>query len=147
MKTTFIVPFICQENHDKLEFITADCRADFSNDGYGCYFGTGIPSWATPKGERLDDNTSLSQTYEIIVIQPFHSLTIVIHDFGPVLYQSVLGALVIVNLKGMLMQVKETPYLWKRDRPDCVSVHITHLWSHDNHSCRSSLKHEQLKGF
>ncbi|XP_068573200.1 solute carrier family 26 member 3 isoform X2 [Cebidichthys violaceus] len=33
---------------------------------------------------------------------------------------SVLGALVIVNLKGMLMQFREIPYLWRRDKPDCV---------------------------
>ncbi|XP_029019300.1 chloride anion exchanger-like [Betta splendens] len=34
--------------------------------------------------------------------------------------KSVLGAVVIVNLKGMLMQFGEIPYLWKRDKPDCV---------------------------
>ncbi|XP_037318338.2 chloride anion exchanger-like isoform X2 [Pungitius pungitius] len=33
---------------------------------------------------------------------------------------SVLGALVIVNLKGMLMQFREIPYLWMRDKPECV---------------------------
>uniref|UniRef100_A0A8C5EH91 Chloride anion exchanger-like n=1 Tax=Gouania willdenowi TaxID=441366 RepID=A0A8C5EH91_GOUWI len=35
--------------------------------------------------------------------------------------KSVLGAVVIVNLKSMLMQVREIPYLWRRDKPDCVS--------------------------
>lgn len=35
--------------------------------------------------------------------------------------QSVLGAVVIVNLKGMLMQFAEVPYLWRRDKADCVS--------------------------
>ncbi|XP_037617170.1 solute carrier family 26 member 3 [Sebastes umbrosus] len=34
--------------------------------------------------------------------------------------RSVLGALVIVNLKGMLMQFREIPYLWRRDKPECV---------------------------
>ncbi|XP_061815030.1 chloride anion exchanger-like [Nerophis lumbriciformis] len=34
--------------------------------------------------------------------------------------KSVLGAVVIVNLKGMLMQFREVPYLWRRDKPDCV---------------------------
>ncbi|XP_061107819.1 chloride anion exchanger-like [Conger conger] len=34
--------------------------------------------------------------------------------------KSVLGALVVVNLKGMLMQFREIPYLWRKDRPDCV---------------------------
>lgn len=39
--------------------------------------------------------------------------------------QSVLGAVVVVNLKGMLMQVREVPYLWRRDKHDCVSAHTT----------------------
>lgn len=34
--------------------------------------------------------------------------------------KSVLGAVVIVNLKGMLMQVVTVPYLWNKDRPDCI---------------------------
>ncbi|XP_077449761.1 chloride anion exchanger-like isoform X2 [Stigmatopora argus] len=34
--------------------------------------------------------------------------------------KSVLGAVVIVNLKGMLAQFREVPYLWRRDKPDCV---------------------------
>uniref|UniRef100_A0A665UDX2 Solute carrier family 26 member 3 n=1 Tax=Echeneis naucrates TaxID=173247 RepID=A0A665UDX2_ECHNA len=33
---------------------------------------------------------------------------------------SVLGALVIVNLKGMLMQFREVPYLLRRDKLECV---------------------------
>uniref|UniRef100_A0A3B3V3T7 Chloride anion exchanger-like n=1 Tax=Poecilia latipinna TaxID=48699 RepID=A0A3B3V3T7_9TELE len=36
--------------------------------------------------------------------------------------RSVLGALVIVNLKGMLMQFSEIPYLWRRDKPECVGA-------------------------
>ncbi|KAJ8386682.1 hypothetical protein AAFF_G00167980 [Aldrovandia affinis] len=39
--------------------------------------------------------------------------------------QSVLGALVIINLKGMLMQFREIPYLWRKDRPDCVVWIVT----------------------
>ncbi|KAG7236845.1 hypothetical protein INR49_000223 [Caranx melampygus] len=34
--------------------------------------------------------------------------------------RSVLGALVIVNLKGMLMQFREILYLWRRDKLECV---------------------------
>ncbi|XP_034528837.1 chloride anion exchanger-like isoform X1 [Notolabrus celidotus] len=34
--------------------------------------------------------------------------------------KSVLGAVIIVNLKGMLMQVRDVPYLWRKDKPDCV---------------------------
>uniref|UniRef100_A0A4W4DT17 STAS domain-containing protein n=1 Tax=Electrophorus electricus TaxID=8005 RepID=A0A4W4DT17_ELEEL len=39
--------------------------------------------------------------------------------------KSVLGAVVIVNLKGMLMQVCHVPSLWKKDRPDCVVWIVT----------------------
>ncbi|KAK3544683.1 hypothetical protein QTP86_026152 [Hemibagrus guttatus] len=64
--------------------------------------------------------------------------------------KSVLGAVVIVNLKGMLMQVREVPYLWKKDRPDCVVWIVTCVasillglgswpccgtWSRDDYCC------------
>ncbi|KAM4712387.1 chloride anion exchanger-like [Anableps anableps] len=39
--------------------------------------------------------------------------------------RSVLGAVVIVNLKGMLMQFREILYLWRRDKPDCVVWVVT----------------------
>ncbi|KAJ8381631.1 hypothetical protein SKAU_G00024090 [Synaphobranchus kaupii] len=39
--------------------------------------------------------------------------------------KSVLGALVVVNLKGMLMQFREIPYLLRKDRPDCVVWVVT----------------------
>uniref|UniRef100_A0A8C4IK44 STAS domain-containing protein n=1 Tax=Dicentrarchus labrax TaxID=13489 RepID=A0A8C4IK44_DICLA len=41
--------------------------------------------------------------------------------------KSVLGALVIVNLKGMLMQFSEILYLWRKDKPDCVVWVVTCL--------------------
>ncbi|XP_061571166.1 chloride anion exchanger-like [Cololabis saira] len=34
--------------------------------------------------------------------------------------KSVLGAVVIVNLKGMLLQIRDVPSLWRRDKPDTV---------------------------
>ncbi|KAM4615558.1 solute carrier family 26 member 3 [Polymixia lowei] len=43
--------------------------------------------------------------------------------------RSVLGALVIVNLKGMLMQVRDIPYLWRRDKPDLVVWLVTFVAS------------------
>ncbi|XP_041112186.1 chloride anion exchanger-like [Polyodon spathula] len=43
------------------------------------------------------------------------------------LQKSVLGALVVVNLKGMLMQMREIPYLWRKDRPDCVVWVVTFI--------------------
>ncbi|XP_033889498.1 chloride anion exchanger-like [Acipenser ruthenus] len=45
------------------------------------------------------------------------------------LQKSVLGALVVVNLKGMLMQMREIPYLWRKDRPDCVVWLVTFIAS------------------
>ncbi|XP_056311615.1 solute carrier family 26 member 3 [Danio aesculapii] len=43
--------------------------------------------------------------------------------------RSVLGALVIVNLKGMLMQFRELPFLWRNDRPDFVTWMVTFVAS------------------
>uniref|UniRef100_A0A8C2A668 Solute carrier family 26 member 3 n=1 Tax=Cyprinus carpio TaxID=7962 RepID=A0A8C2A668_CYPCA len=43
--------------------------------------------------------------------------------------RSVLGALVIVNLKGMLMQFRELPFLWKNDRTDFVTWVVTFVAS------------------
>ncbi|XP_076861087.1 chloride anion exchanger-like [Brachyhypopomus gauderio] len=43
--------------------------------------------------------------------------------------KSVLGAVVMVNLKGMLLQVCHVPYLWKKDRPDCVVWLVTFVAS------------------
>uniref|UniRef100_A0A669D3H7 Solute carrier family 26 member 3, tandem duplicate 2 n=1 Tax=Oreochromis niloticus TaxID=8128 RepID=A0A669D3H7_ORENI len=37
--------------------------------------------------------------------------------------KSVLGAVIIINLKGSLMQFREIPYLWRRDKADCVRPH------------------------
>uniref|UniRef100_A0A3B3T5A1 Solute carrier family 26 member 3, tandem duplicate 2 n=1 Tax=Paramormyrops kingsleyae TaxID=1676925 RepID=A0A3B3T5A1_9TELE len=34
--------------------------------------------------------------------------------------KAVLGAIVIINLKGMLMQMRVVGFLWKKDRPDCM---------------------------
>ncbi|KAJ1161357.1 hypothetical protein NDU88_001844 [Pleurodeles waltl] len=41
------------------------------------------------------------------------------------LQKSVLSALVLVNLKGMLMQFTEIPVLWKKDRVDCIVWVVT----------------------
>ncbi|XP_060886428.1 chloride anion exchanger-like [Labrus mixtus] len=41
--------------------------------------------------------------------------------------RAVLGALVIVNLKGMLMQFREILYLWRRDKIECVVWVVTCL--------------------
>uniref|UniRef100_A0A8C4RWC5 Solute carrier family 26 member 3, tandem duplicate 2 n=1 Tax=Erpetoichthys calabaricus TaxID=27687 RepID=A0A8C4RWC5_ERPCA len=48
---------------------------------------------------------------------------IVILWIGFLLYplqKSVLASLIVINLKGMLMQLREVPYLYRKDKPDCV---------------------------
>ncbi|XP_069485255.1 chloride anion exchanger [Ambystoma mexicanum] len=45
---------------------------------------------------------------------------------GP-LQKSVLSALVLVNLKGMLMQFNEIPILWRKDRFDCIVWVVTFI--------------------
>lgn len=44
-------------------------------------------------------------------------------------FQSVLGGIVVANLKGMFMQVNDVPILWRKNRTDCVS----NDWKHTNH--------------
>ncbi|KAF7693968.1 pendrin-like [Silurus meridionalis] len=48
---------------------------------------------------------------------------IVIVALGPLLQplqKSVLGAIVVANLKGMFMQVHDVPILWRKNRTDCL---------------------------
>ncbi len=40
-----------------------------------------------------------------------------------VLFQACLAAIIIIALKGMFMQAKDLPKLWKIDRIDFVSAH------------------------
>lgn len=63
-----------------------------------------------PKVDLITPENHLNQVLRIWVESKHESLP----------WQSVLGAVVLVNLKGMLMQVREIPYLWRRDKPDCV---------------------------
>lgn len=42
--------------------------------------------------------------------------------------QSVLGALIAINLKNTLLQLSDPYYLWKKSKLDCVSQ-ITHTLS------------------
>uniref|UniRef100_A0AAR2LRG7 STAS domain-containing protein n=1 Tax=Pygocentrus nattereri TaxID=42514 RepID=A0AAR2LRG7_PYGNA len=49
---------------------------------------------------------------------------IVIVAVGPLLQplqKSVLGAIIVANLKGMFMQVHDVPILWRKNKTDCVS--------------------------
>lgn len=86
-------------------FTNADRGADLSHDGYDCNSGAWLPAGAPSYGETHQ----LSEWKDFIcTCNTWLSL------------QSVLGALVIVNLKGMLMQFREILYLWRRDKPDCV---------------------------
>ena len=40
--------------------------------------------------------------------------------------QSVLGALIAVNLKNTLLQLSDPYYLWQKSRLDCVSLGMHH---------------------
>lgn len=92
-------------------FLTnADCRLDLSHDGNDRYSSTWLPFGATTYGEaQLFLELKSSMLFLVVCIV---MLT------NPI--QSVLGALVIVNLKGMLMQFREIPDLWRKDMPECV---------------------------
>lgn len=88
-----------------------DCWFAVSCHCYDRYIGHRLPPRSTSKGKphnlKGEVNPSVGSAWHLITVLSWR--------------QSVLGAVVIVNLKGMLMQVRDIPYLWRRDKPDCVS--------------------------
>ncbi len=135
-------------------FITfVDSWSSFSHDGTDCDCSSRISTWAVAQGENCYIFIYIVCKLHEIVIQswtPCHSTS---HnsDVGVNLmsfmffFQSVLGALVIVNLKGMLMQFRELPFLWKNDQTDFVSFCFLYHqlfceWSLIIWSSRSSLQ-------
>lgn len=79
---------------------------------------------------HLDANVStITKDFTADTFVPACRIACIVMLTNPI--QSVLGALVIVNLKGMLMQFREIPYLWRRDTPDCVCAQWLHSQNSD----------------
>ncbi|KAM3587318.1 uncharacterized protein V6R79_001916 [Siganus canaliculatus] len=87
---------------------------------FGASFKSFVASTAlsrTAVQESTGGKTQIAGLLSAIIVM---IVTLAIGFLLEPLPKSVLGAVVIVNLKGMLMQFREIPYLWKKDRPDCV---------------------------
>ncbi|XP_070710345.1 chloride anion exchanger-like [Pempheris klunzingeri] len=92
--------------------------------GVSNIFGASFKSFAastalsrTAVQESTGGKTQIAGLLSAIIVM---IVTLAIGFLLEPLPKSVLGAVVIVNLKGMLMQFREVPYLWRRDKPDCV---------------------------
>ncbi len=113
----------CLENKEWMVnvcFITfEDSWSSFSHDGTDCDCSCRISTWAVAQGENFCVFIYIvCQLHEVLSFRA-QSRVNLMHFM--LFFQSVLGALVIVNLKGMLMQFRELPFLWKNDRTDFVS--------------------------
>ncbi|KAJ8381632.1 hypothetical protein SKAU_G00024100 [Synaphobranchus kaupii] len=96
---------------------------------FGAAFNSFVASTALSRSavqESTGGKTQIAGLLSAIIVM------IVILSLGFLLEplpKSVLGAVVIINLKGMLMQFREIPYLWRKDRPDCVVWIVTCIGS------------------
>ncbi|KAJ0037041.1 hypothetical protein NL108_016422, partial [Boleophthalmus pectinirostris] len=83
---------------------------------FKCFAGSTVLSRSAIQ-ESTGGKTQVAGLVSAIIVLVF---TLAIGFLLEPLPKSVLGSVVIVNLKGMLMQFRDVPYLWRRDKPDCV---------------------------
>ncbi|KAL0962856.1 hypothetical protein UPYG_G00346390 [Umbra pygmaea] len=96
---------------------------------FGAAFKTFAASTALSRSAVQESTGGKTQIAGLLSALIVMVVTLAIGFLLEPLPKSVLGAVVIINLKGMLMQVKDIPYLWRRDRPDCVVWLVTCLGS------------------
>ncbi|XP_042560963.1 chloride anion exchanger-like isoform X1 [Clupea harengus] len=92
---------------------------------FGASFRSFVASTALSRSAVQESTGGKTQIAGLLSAMMAMIVTVAIGFLLEPLPKSVLGALVIVNLKGMLLQVTEVPYLWRRDRPDCVVWLVT----------------------
>ncbi|XP_055016010.1 chloride anion exchanger-like [Boleophthalmus pectinirostris] len=108
-------PQPCQQSLDYLELIAFEVSNIF-----GASFKSFAASTALSRSAVQESTGGKTQVAGLLSAIIVMVVTVAIGFLLEPLPKSVLGAVVIVNLKGMLMQVREVPYLWRRDKPDCV---------------------------
>ncbi|XP_076153648.1 chloride anion exchanger-like [Alosa pseudoharengus] len=86
----------------------------------GASFRSFVASTALSRTAVQESTGGKTQIASLVSAMMAMIVTVAIGFLLEPLPKSVLGALVIINLKGMLLQVTEVPYLWGRDRLDCV---------------------------
>ncbi|TWW65008.1 Chloride anion exchanger, partial [Takifugu flavidus] len=120
----FAVAFSVAKVYSVKHDYTIDGNQELIAFGISNIFGASFKSFAASTAlsrsavqESTGGKTQIAGVLSALIVM---IVTLAIGFLLDPLPKSVLGAVVIVNLKGMLMQVREIPYLWKRDKPDCV---------------------------
>uniref|UniRef100_A0A3B3CDS1 Solute carrier family 26 member 3, tandem duplicate 2 n=1 Tax=Oryzias melastigma TaxID=30732 RepID=A0A3B3CDS1_ORYME len=87
---------------------------------FGATFKSFVASTALSRSAVQESTGGKTQVAGLLSAIIVMIVTLAIGFLLAPLPKSVLGAVVIANLKGMLMQFTDIPYLWRRDKPDCV---------------------------
>uniref|UniRef100_A0A8C4ZHX3 Solute carrier family 26 member 3, tandem duplicate 2 n=1 Tax=Gadus morhua TaxID=8049 RepID=A0A8C4ZHX3_GADMO len=125
----FAVAFSVAKVYSVKHDYTIDGNQELIAFGVSNIFGASFKSFAASTAlsrsavqESTGGKTQVAGLLSAIIVM---IVTLAIGFLLEPLPRSVLGAVVLVNLKGMLMQVTEVPYLWRRDKPDCVVWLVT----------------------
>ncbi|KAM5172020.1 uncharacterized protein ACMZJ9_004864 [Mantella aurantiaca] len=90
----------------------------------GCFKGFAV-STALSRSAVQESTGGKSQISGLISALVVMIVTLAIGFLLEALPKSVLGAICLINLKGMLMQFKEVPLLWIKDKFDCLVWVVT----------------------
>ncbi|KAL6117094.1 slc26a3 [Pungitius sinensis] len=120
----FAVAFSVAKVYSVKHDYTIDGNQELIAFGASNIFGASFKSFAASTAlsrsavqESTGGKTQVAGLLSAIIVM---IVTLAIGFLLEPLPKSVLGAVVIVNLKGMLMQFRDVPYLWRRDKPDCA---------------------------
>ncbi|KAM9845697.1 chloride anion exchanger-like [Aulostomus maculatus] len=120
----FAVAFSVAKVYSVKHDYTIDGNQELIAFGVSNIFGASFKSFAastalsrTAVQESTGGKTQVAGLLSAVIVM---IVTLAVGFLLEPLPKSVLGAVVIVNLKGMLLQFRDVPYLWRRDKPDCV---------------------------
>ncbi|XP_053572556.1 chloride anion exchanger-like [Bombina bombina] len=92
----------------------------------GCFRGFAV-STSLSRSAVQESTGGKSQIAGVLSALIVMIVTLAIGFLLETLPKSVLGALVLINLKGMLMQCEQIPILWRKDRYDCSVWVVTFI--------------------
>ncbi|XP_035772443.1 chloride anion exchanger-like [Neolamprologus brichardi] len=120
----FAVAFSVAKVYSIKHDYTIDGNQELIAFGVSNIFGASFRSFAASTAlsrsavqESTGGKTQVAGLLSAVIVM---IVTLAIGFLLELLPKSVLGAVIIVNLKGSLMQFREIPYLWRRDKADCV---------------------------
>ncbi|TNM91466.1 hypothetical protein fugu_019846 [Takifugu bimaculatus] len=123
----FSVAKVYSKKHDYIIDGNQELIAFGVSNIFGATFKSFAASTALSRTAVQESSGGKTQVAGLISAMMAMIVTLALGFLLEPLPRSVLGALVIVNLKGMLMQFREIPYLWRKDTPDCVVWVVTCL--------------------